>query len=261
MRAKVALDDGRFLSASLVVAADGRNSRIRQAARISVRDWAYDQSAIATSFSHSEPHFNISTEYHKPAGPFTTVPLPGNRSSLVWMERPGRAAELMRLDDEALAAEIQLATHGDMGRIGNIGPRRAFPMHGLLADRLAGNRLILIGEAAHVVPPIGAQGLNMSLRDAAQIADLVVRHADPGSNLALREYEASRRGDIVPRQAAIDLMNRSLLAGALWLDGGRIVGLAAIAAFPPLRQFVMRRGLVPPGRLPLAMQDRNTAAT
>ena len=106
-------------------------SNIRQTAGIGVEEWAYEQSAIATSFAHSAPHRDTSTEYHRSGGPFTTVPLPGRRSSLVWMERPETAAMLMTLDDDALAAEIQLATHGELGRIDDIGPRRLFPMRGL----------------------------------------------------------------------------------------------------------------------------------
>ena len=108
--------------------------------------------------------------------------MPGNRSSLVWMERPARAAELMALTDAELAAEIQIGTHGELGRVSKIGPRRLFPMQGLVARDFARNRIILIGEAAHVVPPIGAQGLNMSLRDAAQAADLMAGEDDPGQS-------------------------------------------------------------------------------
>jgi 2-octaprenyl-6-methoxyphenol hydroxylase len=255
-QARICLSDGRTLSAPLVVAADGRDSRVRQAAGIGIEEWAYDQSAIATSFAHSAAHHDTSSEYHRSGGPFTTVPLPGRRSSLVWMERTERAAALMALDDDALASEIQLATHGDLGRIGNIGPRRLFPMRGLRARQLAGPRLMLIGEAAHVVPPIGAQGLNMSFRDAAEVTEMISKHSDPGSAEAIAQYAATRQGDIRPRQAVIDLVNRSLLADALWLDGGRSAGLTALANFAPLRHFAMRRGLKPPGPLPGAMQPR-----
>ena len=115
-------------------------------------------------------HDYVSTEYHKSAGPFTTVPLPQGRSSLVWMERPARAEALMAMTEKELAAEIQIETHGELGLISNLGPRKSFPMKGLTARQFAKDRLILIGEAAHVVPPIGAQGLNMSLRDAALAA-------------------------------------------------------------------------------------------
>lgn len=252
--AVVRLADNTQVSAPLVLAADGRDSRLREAAGIAVDAWEYDQSAIATSFSHSASHRDTSSEYHRPGGPFTTVPLPGLRSGLVWMERPERAKELMALDDARLASEIQLATHGELGRIGAIGPRRLFPMRGLKARVLAVPRLMLIGEAAHVVPPIGAQGLNMSFRDMAEAYDIIAKYSDPGSQEAIATYKAARTADIVPRQTAIDLMNRSLLADLALVNSARAAVLAAIGNFGPLRRFAMRRGLRPPGVLPSIMR-------
>jgi 2-octaprenyl-6-methoxyphenol hydroxylase len=237
-----AADGGRY-SAQVAIAADGRNSVLREAAHIRVNRWSYEQAAIATSFAHSGPHDGVSTEYHREAGPFTTVPMPGNRSSLVWMERPGRAAELMALPDRDFAAEIQIGTHGELGRISEIGPRRLFPMQGLLARDFARNRTILVGEAAHVVPPIGAQGLNMSLRDAAEAAALMAGEDDPGNSGLLAAYDGRRRRDVQPRQQVIDLMNRSLLSGFLPLEAGRSAGISLLAAFGPLRRAAMQYGL------------------
>jgi len=250
----VTLADGKRLAGRVLLAADGRNSVLRAAAGIATTAWEYDQVAIATSFAHSGPHDDISTEYHRKAGPFTTVPMPGRRSALVWMERPARAAALMGLAETALAREIQIASHGDLGLVSDIGPRRAFPMKGLVARRFASHRTYLIGEAGHVVPPIGAQGLNMSLRDAAQAADLILGHDDPGGDEAMAEYDALRRRDIAPRQQIIDLMNRSLLSGYLAFDASRAAGLSLIARFGPLRRLVMRRGLSPTSGLPYAMR-------
>lgn len=250
----VKLAGGPEVSAQVALAADGRNSRLRQAAGIGTEEWSYDQVAIATSFAHSAPHFDVSTEYHRQAGPFTTVPMPEGRSSLVWMERPTRAAQLMALDDAALAAEIQIACHGELGLVSDVGPRKAFPMRGLVARQFAARRTLLVGEAGHVVPPIGAQGLNMSLRDAAQAADLILASADPGGDAVMREYEALRRRDVAPRQQIIDLMNRSLLSGFFVLEGARAAGLALLQSFAPLRHFVMRRGLGVAGPLPRAMR-------
>ena len=247
---------GETLSARVVLAADGRNSVLRDAAGISTNTWAYDQVAIATSFSHSGPHDGISTEYHKGAGPFTTVPMTGNTSSLVWMERPARAAELMALSDRELASAIQLESHGELGLISNIGPRRAFPMQGLVAREFARHRIMLIGEAAHVVPPIGAQGLNMSLRDAAQAVELMTGEDDTGSPGILEDYDMLRRRDVQPRQQVIDLMNRSLLSGYVALEGGRAAGLSLIAGFAPLRRFVMQRGLAPVEGIPRMMRPQ-----
>jgi 2-octaprenyl-6-methoxyphenol hydroxylase len=245
--ATLALDNGRALKGRLVLAADGRNSPLRRAVGIGTVAWSYDQTAIAVSFAHSREHRGISSEYHKPSGPFTTVPLPGNRSSLVWMERPARADALMKLDDRALAAEIQALSHGELGLVSDIGPRMSFPMSGARAETFARHRVMLIGEAAHIVPPIGAQGLNMSFRDAHDAITLVAAARDKaedfGADKVLSDYDARRQRDVRPRQTVIDLMNRSLLSGYLAMDAGRAAGLAAVASFGPLRRFVMTIGL------------------
>ncbi len=245
---------GERIEARVAIAADGRNSVLRESAGIKTNRWAYDQSAIATSFAHSGPHDGISTEYHKGAGPFTTVPMPGNRSALVWMERPARAAEIIALTDAELAAEIQIGTHGELGRISDIGSRRLFPMQGMVARDFAKNRIVLIGESAHVVPPIGAQGLNMSLRDAAQAAELMLGEDDPGQASVLSDYDALRRRDVQPRQQVIDLMNRSLLSGFMALETGRALGVSLIAQFGPLRRAAMQYGLAPSSGLPRVMR-------
>lgn len=250
----VFLSNGTEISASLCLAADGANSVLRKAAGIATDNWSYDQTAIATSFAHSMGHGNISTEYHKAAGPFTTVPLPGNHSSLVWMERPARAEILMAMGDKELAAEIQIETHGEFGLIGNLGPRKSFPMKGLTARQFARNRVLLIGEAAHVVPPIGAQGLNMSLRDAALAADLILASKDAGSDGLMLEYNALRRKEVLPRQQLIDLMNKSLLLGLLPLEGARAFSLAALHYLGPLKHVVMQHGLQPKHGLPFSMR-------
>lgn len=242
---------GARYTAQLAIAADGRKSILREASGIRADRWAYDQAALAASFDHSGPHDGISTEYHRGAGPCTTVPLPGNRSALVWLERPARVAEMMAMSNSDLAAEIQIATHGELGRVSNIGQRRSFAMEGLTARGYAANRIMLVGESAHVFPPLGAQGLNMSLRDGAQAADITAGTADPGAADLLHDYDLKRRRDIAPRQQIIHLMNRSLLAGFMPLESGRAIGLGVLANFGPLRRFVMRQGLGP-GSAPFA---------
>lgn len=243
----VDLDNGTSVAARLILAADGRHSVLREAVGIKMISWSYEQTAMAVSFAHSQPHHDISSEYHKPAGPFTTVPLPGRRSSLVWMERPQRADELMQMDDQALAAEIQAASHGELGLISDIGPRRAFPMSGARAQIFARNRVMLTGEAAHTVPPIGAQGLNMSFRDAEDAITLAAQARERGEDIGapslLVEYDQRRQRDVRPRQTVIDLMNRSLLSAYLPLEAGRAAGLATLASFGPLRRFAMTMGL------------------
>jgi 2-octaprenyl-6-methoxyphenol hydroxylase len=250
----ITLSNASEISASVCIAADGANSAMRTAARIATDSWSYDQTAIATSFAHSMGHDNVSTEYHKTAGPFTTVPLPEGRSSLVWMERPARAEALMAMSDKDLAAEIQIETHGELGLISNLGPRKSFPMKGLTAHQFAKDRMILIGEAAHVVPPIGAQGLNMSLRDAALAADLILAANDAGSESVMSEYNLARRAEVLPRQQLIDLMNKSLLLGLLPLEGARAASLAALHYISPLKRLVMQHGLSATHNLPFAMR-------
>ena len=251
---RIVLSNASEISASVCIAADGANSAMRTAAGISTDSWSYDQVAIATSFAHSMGHENISTEYHKSAGPFTTVPLPGGCSSLVWMERPSRAEVLMAMGDKELAAEIQIETHGVLGLVSSLGPRKSFPMKGLTARHFAKDRIFLVGEAAHVVPPVGAQGLNMSLRDAALAADLILATKDPGSKNVMAEYNATRRAEVLPRQQLIDLMNKSLLMGFLPLDGLRAASLAALHHIEPLKHIVMQHGISPAQNLPFAMR-------
>jgi 2-octaprenyl-6-methoxyphenol hydroxylase len=170
------------------------------------------------------------------------------------MERPARTETLMAMSEGELAAEIQIETHGELGLISNLGPRKSFPMKGLTARQFAKDRVILIGEAAHVVPPIGAQGLNMSLRDAALAADLILASGDAGSDGVIAEYNALRRAEILPRQQLIDLMNKSLLLGFLPLESARALSLAALHYFAPLKHLVMQQGLQPGHNLPFAMR-------
>jgi 2-octaprenyl-6-methoxyphenol hydroxylase len=160
----------------------------------------------------------------------------------------------MAMSDKELAAEIQIETHGELGLVSNLGPRKSFPMKGLTARQFAKGRVILIGEAAHVVPPIGAQGLNMSLRDAALAADLILASKDAGSDRLMAEYNALRRAEVLPRQQLIDLMNKSLLLGLLPLEGARALSLSALHYLGPLKRFIMERGLQPKSNLPYAMR-------
>ena len=257
-QAEVELDNGEVVSARLLVAADGRNSLCRAAAGIGVDDWAYDQAAIVLNLRHSRAHGNVSTEFHRTSGPFTLVPLPGNRSSLVWVETRKMADALSSFDDRALAAEIEQLSHRVLGRIEIDGPRGLYPLSGLVARRYAKNRVALVGEAARVVPPIGAQGLNLGLRDAASIAevaaDALEADDDPGGPSACSAYDTARRVDVVSRAGAIDLLNRTLLADFLPAQMLRSAGLAALGSLGPLRRVAMREGVAPVYRLPRLMR-------
>ena len=249
---------GRVIAAPVAVAADGRGSRLRAAAGIAVREKAYPQSALATAFDHSGPHHAMSSEYHRPGGPLTTVPLPGNRCGLVWMDTPERIAVLAGLDERAFCRELQAAIHGDLGLVSACGPRQTFPMTVMHALNMARRRVVLAGEAAHVMPPIGAQGLNMSLRDAGTAAELigdaVKRGQDPGGEAVMNAYDTARRRDAGPRIGVIDTVNRSLLAGVGWIDELRALGLNVMSTAPFLRHRVMRAGLAETASLPRMMR-------
>ncbi len=252
----------------LVVGADGRNSVCRQVAGIAQRAWSYPQTALATRFCHSRAHAGISTEFHRRAGPLTTVPMAAcasshatsHQSSLVWVETPDEAARLKELDDAAFALELHRRLQGLLGEIGSIGPRVAFPLSGLAAAPLARTRIVLTGEAAHVLPPIGAQGLNLGFRDAAWIAEIVDRAVragdDIGGEKALADYVQARRLDVWSRGIAIDLLNRSLIAGFMPLDLARGAGITALAAFPWLRRLAIDGGMGPSGLQPRLLKPR-----
>src|SRR6185369_802346 len=202
----VALKNGRALPGRLVIGADGRQSLCRAAAGIAVDERRYPQTAMTLCLSHSRPHHDTSTEFHTPSGPFTLVPLPGNRSSLVWVLDPAAADELAALDDLALAARIEQASHSILGKLQVEPGRGMFALTVSTARRCAGDRIALVGEAAHGLPPIGAQGLNLGLGDAAMIAELVVAAQRAGHDIGGAEvtsrYDRMRRTDVGSRSLA-----------------------------------------------------------
>ncbi|MEN5081671.1 UbiH/UbiF family hydroxylase [Bosea sp. TWI1241] len=229
--------------ARLVVAADGRRSRVRETAGITTRDWAYPQVALTTILSHARDHRDASTEFHTRSGPCTLVPMRGGRSSLVWLVDPAEADRLSALDDDAFAHAVERRTHSILGALRIAGPRGRVPMGGLSVDRFAAGRIALVGESAHVFPPIGAQGLNLGLRDVAALRDAVAGSADPGAAEAMDRYDRSRRNDVRLRTGAVDALNRTLLTDLLPADFLRGAGLLALSRLGPLRRLVMRQGL------------------
>ena len=254
----LALKRGETMRASLVVGADGRRSLCRAAAGISVETHAYPQVALTVSLRHSRPHHDTSTEFHNASGPFTLVPLPGNRSSLVWVLDPRDADELMALDDAALSDEIERASHSILGKIEVEPGRGRFPLTRASARRFARNRIALVGEAAHVIPPIGAQGLNLGLRDAATIGEVAVAAHRAGRDIgginALAAYDKMRRADVGSRSFAVDLLNRTLLTDFLPAQGARGLGLYMLDRVGPLRRALMREGVAPRAAQPRLMR-------
>lgn len=247
------LDDGRRIDCKLVVAGDGRHSGARKAAGIGASEWSYPQVAITLILRHRRPHKDVTTEYHTRSGPFTFVPMPPlpdapHRSSLVWLVAPKEAKALLALPRATLAERIAEQAHHRFGACEIEGEIGSFPMGGMRTKSVSAPRLMLVGEACHVFPPLAAQGLNLGIRDSTDAA-----HALEGVDLAddtalaaaLAAFESSRRADIDLRTQAVDVLNRSLLSGLPPVDFARGFAMAAIAAVGPLRRAVLREGISP----------------
>ena len=245
----VRLEDGGMLAADLVVGADGRRSICRAAAGIETEQRSYPQAALTLNLTHTRPHKGVSTEFHTESGPFTLVPLPGLRSSLVCVLEPGEAERLAELDPAMLSPEIERRAHSILGKITVEDGRGLFPLGVETAQSFARHRIALVGEAAHTIPPIGAQGLNLGMRDAATISELVVEArrdgGDIGSTDVLARYERLRRADVTSRALAVDALNRSLLSDFLLVQGARGFGIYLLDRIAPLRRAVMREGVEP----------------
>jgi 2-octaprenyl-6-methoxyphenol hydroxylase len=256
--ATLTLAGGDTIRASLVVAADGRNSKLRQIAGIGTQTWSYPQAAVTLILAHDRDHRETSTEFHTRHGPFTLVPLPGRRSSLVWVTSKAEAERLSKLDDAALALAIERQAQSHLGAMRVDGPRGLVPMTGLSVNRYQAPRLALVGEAAHVFPPIGAQGLNLGFRDVASLRDAVVDEQneghEPGSEEILIRYQRGRDLDVRLRTTAVDGLNRTLLTGMIPTDFLRGAGLLALSNIGPLRRIVMREGVLPRVGAPRLMQ-------
>jgi 2-octaprenyl-6-methoxyphenol hydroxylase len=254
----VELEDGSSIRAQLAIGADGRNSLCRGAAGIATDRFTYPQAALTLNFAHARPHRGVSTEFHTETGPFTIVPLPGDRSSLVCVVEPAEADRLAALPTDALSETVERRAHSILGKVAVEPGRGVFPLTVETAERFAAARVALVGEAAHVVPPIGAQGLNLGLRDAATIGELAVTARrdglDLGADRLLAEYDRLRRPDVATRTAAVDILNRTLLADFLPAHGLRGLGLYLLDRIGPLRRTLMREGVTPAAFEPRLMR-------
>ena len=257
-RATVRTRSGDEVSARLVVGADGRHSLTRSAAGIETERRSYPQTALTLNLGHARPHRDCSTEFHTARGPFTLVPLPGQRSSLVQVTEPAEAPRLAALSDPDLSDEIERKSHSILGKVTVEPGRGVFALAVETARRFGAGRAVLVGEAAHVLPPIGAQGLNLGLRDAATIAELVVSARRAGGDIGADDiagrYERMRRADVSSRALAVDLVNRSLLSEFLAVHGARGLGLLLLERIGPLRRAVMREGVAPAASQPRLMR-------
>ncbi|QLH71706.1 UbiH/UbiF family hydroxylase [Rhodopseudomonas palustris] len=245
----VRMRGGRTVSAKLVVGADGRQSQCREAAGIKVSSRALHQSALTFNVKTTRSHDNISTEFHTKEGPCVFVPLPGRRMSIVWVAAPKEAQRLMALSDDELSAAAEKQSQSIYGKMTVEPGRNLFPLAIEKPAAYAQRRIALVGEAAHVVPPIGAQGLNMGLRDAGDLAEIVrdamANGTDIGSDAVMTRYGRSRGPDIASRTAAINIANRTLLSDLLPAQMLRATGMHLISSVGPIRRFAMREGLSP----------------
>ena len=256
--ATVTLKSGDSIAARLVIGADGRRSLCRTAAGIESDGRAYPQTALTFNLAHGRPHPDISTEFHTESGPITLVPLPGERSSLVWVVEPAEADRIAALDDASLNDEIEQRSHSFLGKIAVEPGRGIFPLAVETVRSFGQSRIALIGEAAHLIPPIGAQGLNLGLRDAACIGELVVSARRDGGDVGapdlLARYDALRRADVKSRTFAVDLLNRTLLSDFLPVQSARGLALYLIDRIGPLRRAVLREGVAPAASQPRLMR-------
>jgi 2-octaprenyl-6-methoxyphenol hydroxylase len=244
--ARVGLSDGTRVHTRLVIAADGRGSPMREAAGIDVHTTRYGQKALAFAVTHPIAHENVSTEIHRSGGPFTLVPLPDYQgspsSAVVWMEHGPKTSDLMALDTSAFEAALNERSCEILGPLTLASRRTVWPIITQSAERLSGQRLALMAEAAHVVPPIGAQGLNMSLGDLRALLDLAGSH-ELGSAAMLDAYHKARIRDVKLRVQGIDLLNRASMVSARPLRDVRAAGLSTLYSMAPVRHTLMRMGL------------------
>ncbi|WP_075996515.1 UbiH/UbiF family hydroxylase [Salaquimonas pukyongi] len=264
------LQSGMKIAAKAYAAADGRNSMIRQQLAITCRQWRYPQVALVANLEHTLDHHDTSTEFHTETGPLTLVPLGVKRSSLVIVLDEAGADALLALNEAALARELEERMHSVLGKLKLVSPVGKFPLSSALAGKFGKDDVMLIGEAGHAFPPIGAQGLNLGIRDIRTAVALAGEPLRPGLPPAGERYHRRRAADIASRTASVDLLNRSLLSAFLPVQAVRAAGLYLLANAGPMRRLMMREGVLPGmglqnlserlrgGLKPSAMRERST---
>ena len=253
-RVSATLGDGRRLSARLLVAADGGRSRLRDLAGIAMVGWEYGQSAIVATVAHTRDHQGRAIEHFLPAGPFAILPLKDNRASLVWVEENAEAARIIALPDAEFHAELEKRFGLHLGDLQVVGPRQAYPLGFGVARSFIGERLALVGDAAHRIHPIAGQGLNLGLRDAAALAEAVADAArlglDPGGADVLVRYQRWRRFDTLAMGVATDGLNRLFSNRSDLLRLVRDFGLGLVDRMPALKGFFIREAAGLTGEVP-----------
>jgi 2-octaprenyl-6-methoxyphenol hydroxylase len=251
---RVTLSDGRIIDASLLIAADGAKSKLRERAGIATHGWDYDQSGIVVTVGHERDHQGRAEEHFLPAGPFAILPLRGNRSSLVWTESRSEAARIVALPDNEFQTEMETRFGLHLGDIKALDKPRAFPLGYFVARSFIAERLALVGDAAHVIHPIAGQGLNMGLKDAAALAEVIVDAArlgiDPGQADVLERYQRWRRFDTVAMGVATNSLNLLFSNKSMLLRTVRDIGLGLVDRVPPLKSAFIRQAAGLSGEVP-----------
>ena len=250
----VTLGDGSVIAASLLVAADGARSKLRERAGIVTHGWEYDQSGIVVTVGHERDHEGRAEEHFLPAGPFAILPLTGKRSSLVWTERRTEAARMIALGDEEFHAELEQRFGLHLGEVKVLDKPRAFPLSCFVARSFIAERLALVGDAAHVIHPIAGQGLNMGLKDVAALAEVVVDAArlgmDIGGTDVLERYQRWRRFDTMAMGLATNSLNFLFSNQSTLLRTVRDIGLGLVDRAPPLKNLFIRQAAGLTGEVP-----------
>lgn len=245
----IELKNETHINASLLVGTDGRNSKVRELAKIPSKVKNYNQSAITCLISHSRSHNNTATEFHRPSGPLAFVPMRGNRCAIVWVEPTDTVQDILRLKKQDFIALLQDKSMGMLGALDLESTPESWPLASIKADTLIAPRVALAAEAAHVMSPVTAQGLNLSLRDIAALAETIIDAAragiDIGSLSVLKNYDRRRRLDIKTRVLGVDSMNSIIKTDYTLLQGLRRTGLRTVSSITPFRKIAMRQGLAP----------------
>ncbi|MET3968780.1 MULTISPECIES: ubiquinone biosynthesis hydroxylase [unclassified Bradyrhizobium] len=250
----VTLGDGSVIAASLLVAADGARSKLRERAGIVTHGWEYDQSGIVVTVGHERDHDGRAEEHFLPAGPFAILPLSGKRSSLVWTERRSEAARIIALSDEEFHGELERRFGLHLGEVKALDKPRAFPLSYFVARSFIAERLALVGDSAHVIHPIAGQGLNMGLKDVAALAEVVVDAARLGMDLGgvdvLERYQRWRRFDTMAMGLATNSLNFLFSNQSTLLRTVRDIGLGLVDRAPPLKNLFIRQAAGLTGEIP-----------